>query len=107
MRLVSGAYVRARCYVAEWKNFRHGSRLARESGAGGGNDAPASPAIVSTRATAGIAVSTRYGQELPIATPGTGGGKLIRMGELPIADIQLVYRREGDVPASGAVDMAT
>jgi hypothetical protein len=107
--VMAGAYVRAQCFVADWKNRRsHGSRNVHETTATGGNDAPAPPAVVSTRATAGIAVSTRYGQQLPVPTPGSGGGYLVRRGDVPLADIQLVYRREGDVPSTTAtVDMAT
>ena len=102
-----GAYVRARCFVADWRNNRHrGKHSARATGAAGGNDAPSPPVILSTRATAGIAVSTSYGQELPIPTPGRGGGKLIPRGDLPLVEIQQVYRRECDVPsAAGPVDM--
>ena len=100
--VMAGAYVRARCFVADWKNRRsHGSHHVHETSATG-NDAPASPAVVSTRATAGIAVSTRYGQQLAIPTPGSGGGYLVRRGDVPLADIQLVYRREVDVPPTSA-----
>ena len=96
-----GAYVRARCYVAEWNNRRGAPAGGRNNQQqGGGDGAPAPPAILSTRATAAIAVSTGYGQELPIPAPGNGGGKLIRRGELPLAELQLVYRREADVPAA-------
>jgi len=96
-----GAYVRARCYVAEWNNRRRAPAGGHNNQQqGGGDGAPAPPAILSTRATAAIAVSTGYGQELPIPTPGNGGGKLIRRGELPLAELQLVYRREADVPAA-------